>query len=467
MYEYNVLSNYDFAKILIYAICIMVILWRIAVYLGERDANDDKQKKNILQKVVPFGVLCVFLSDFALLIYRLIYYPWAAKPQPSPASIVREMRYGADDFLLWGWANDSQLAILSSLAGTALWLFWTIYAFKYKPSNSVWWKRACKVLAYIIISVSILGFNIHSFGDLVWWTVVFIVVAVLIRVSSGRTKLQEKCTNLKTIDIQLPTDETVEKSHEENPECNERPTLKKYKKNNLDAVRSSDEVIGNNIPPLSVSQTEKIQKQTSCSIAAESSKPTHEIGKSQGKAISNDNKKWSLLCRILIILLFVAELVAIISLININKVINYKLEPVTDNIHTYVNEHFGLNALSKDEYERFVNKNRDLISKHNYDPIYINALYCNKLYIDIFGRNSFYRSIHDYGDKAPRQREVKLKKIAYAYLYPKWKYEYNKYIELLERESEDRKNATYILYSFIILGGLGIYLLSYRKIKSL
>ena len=80
MYEYNVLSNYDFAKILIYAICIMVILWRIAVYLGERDANDDKQKKNILQKVVPFGVLCVFLSDFALLIYRLIYYPWAAKP---------------------------------------------------------------------------------------------------------------------------------------------------------------------------------------------------------------------------------------------------------------------------------------------------------------------------------------------------------------------------------------------------
>ena len=44
----------------------------------------------------------------------------------------------------------------------------------------------------------------------------------------------------------------------------------------------------------------------------------------------------------------------------------------------------GLGSLSKQEYDTFVDKNRDLIASHNYDPVYINNLYSNKQFIDKF-----------------------------------------------------------------------------------
>lgn len=49
----------------------------------------------------------------------------------------------------------------------------------------------------------------------------------------------------------------------------------------------------------------------------------------------------------------------------------------------------GLGSLSKQEYDAFVDKNRDLIASHNYDPVYINNLYSNKQFIDKFGVEQF------------------------------------------------------------------------------
>lgn len=49
----------------------------------------------------------------------------------------------------------------------------------------------------------------------------------------------------------------------------------------------------------------------------------------------------------------------------------------------------GLGSLSKAQYDSFINKNRDLISQHGYDPVYINNLYSNKQFIDRYGIEKF------------------------------------------------------------------------------
>ena len=49
----------------------------------------------------------------------------------------------------------------------------------------------------------------------------------------------------------------------------------------------------------------------------------------------------------------------------------------------------GLGSLSKAQYDSFINKNRDLISQHSYDPVYINNLYSNKQFIDKYGIEKF------------------------------------------------------------------------------
>lgn len=49
----------------------------------------------------------------------------------------------------------------------------------------------------------------------------------------------------------------------------------------------------------------------------------------------------------------------------------------------------GLGSLSKAQYDSFINKNKDLISQHGYDPMYINNLYSNKQFIDRYGIEKF------------------------------------------------------------------------------
>lgn len=49
----------------------------------------------------------------------------------------------------------------------------------------------------------------------------------------------------------------------------------------------------------------------------------------------------------------------------------------------------GLKSLSKAQYDSFINKNKDLISQHGYDPVYINNLYSNKQFIDKYGIEKF------------------------------------------------------------------------------
>lgn len=49
----------------------------------------------------------------------------------------------------------------------------------------------------------------------------------------------------------------------------------------------------------------------------------------------------------------------------------------------------GLGSLSKAQYDSFINRNKDLISQHGYDPVYINNLYSNKQFINRYGVDKF------------------------------------------------------------------------------
>ena len=49
----------------------------------------------------------------------------------------------------------------------------------------------------------------------------------------------------------------------------------------------------------------------------------------------------------------------------------------------------GLGSLSKQDYDAFVERNKELISRNGYDPIYINNLYSNKQFIDRYGVEKF------------------------------------------------------------------------------
>ena len=115
---------------------------------------------------------------------------------PSQASAYRELRY-MNDFTIFGWANDYQLPVLSSLSGCILLFCWTIYAFNFKPSDTTWWKKLCKLLAYIILSFIILGFQLHSFYDLLIYAIIFFIIVLLLKLARVRPKTEQQ-NNIQT-----------------------------------------------------------------------------------------------------------------------------------------------------------------------------------------------------------------------------------------------------------------------------
>lgn len=190
--EYHVLSNFEIGKILVYGGFSLAILWAVFGYLANRDASPHQPTKSLWRKILPWVIFCILLSDICLFVYRCIDYPWDLEPQPSQASVYREINYMGSGYPLWGWANDYQLPLLTSFAGVLLWFSWTIYAFKFKYSDTSWWKKACKIIAYILISVTILGFQIHEFGDLLGYVIILVVFIALLWIAHVTPEKQEE-----------------------------------------------------------------------------------------------------------------------------------------------------------------------------------------------------------------------------------------------------------------------------------
>ena len=235
--EYHVLSNGDFEKILIYTFFSLVGLLPLFSYLAKRDASTVGTRNTLLRKFIPWFSLCFLLSDITLLIYRCIAYQWEVVPQPSQASAFRELRYMVSGYILWGWANDDQLPVLTSLSGVILWSCWTIYSFNFKPSDTSWWKKVCKIIAYFIISITILGFQIHQFGDLWIYAIVFIIVMILLCIAHVKSDKQLASSVLEPIDEPLQNPQPQEKMFEEGLQNEE--TFVEIETQSFDVVESN------------------------------------------------------------------------------------------------------------------------------------------------------------------------------------------------------------------------------------
>ena len=221
--EYHVLSNGDIISILRNVAIVTFLMCLLFSYLASRDASNKNTKKGLVQKIIPWVLLCVFLSDIALLVARLYDYPWDIDAVPSQASAYREMQYLPTGFVLYGWANDYQLPVLSSLSGAVLWLCWTVYAFNFKPSDTLWWKKTCKVIAYIIISITIFGFQLHQYGDLWGYAMLLVVFIALLWIAHVKPEKKEISTPDEAI-IEYSKCESEDKDCECSPATNEDPS---------------------------------------------------------------------------------------------------------------------------------------------------------------------------------------------------------------------------------------------------
>lgn len=77
-----------------------------------------------------------------------------------------------------------------------------------------------------------------------------------------------------------------------------------------------------------------------------------------------ESSKLPLWRRFLIVFLLVVELASLVALINVDNIIDSKLEPVTDDVYRYVDEHFGYDALSYEQQREFKERNRDKLEKY-------------------------------------------------------------------------------------------------------
>lgn len=187
--EYHVLSNIDVIKILFYGLASGLFLaFYIFAELAKRDSSKQAGKKGIFGKALPWIVLLIFISELSLLGYRVFAYPWDIPPEPSGASMIREINEGlVSNYPVWGWANDYQFGLLSALSASIIWFCWTVYAFNFKPSNTSWWKKTSKGVAYLILSSFIYAFRFHYYDELLIYAVFPLVVFLLLWLAKVRT----------------------------------------------------------------------------------------------------------------------------------------------------------------------------------------------------------------------------------------------------------------------------------------
>lgn len=202
MNNYHVLSNNDIIEIVFFAIFTAVLLAVVFAKLGRRNPSPS-YKKGTVAKIVPWVLLLLFVSDMALIISRLIAYPWDIDPQPSNASAFREIQSLVIDTPVWGWANDYQMDIVGKIGGCLFTLCWTTYAFCFKRSDTNWWRKVFKVIAYILLSVLIIGFSFHEMRELLFFIVLIVAPSILLLFLA---RVKPTKTNIKN----APTDTTKE-----------------------------------------------------------------------------------------------------------------------------------------------------------------------------------------------------------------------------------------------------------------
>lgn len=145
----NIILNYKIDNIMTYdllnieAVIGATFVWSgvlggVYAYFAKRDPSEKNQQKGILRKIIPWIVLCFFCFDVFILIVRTGDYPW---------------KYNLSLQLQNRQILMSQREVIISFC-------WTLYAFMFRPSDTSWRKKVCKVIAYAILSIMILVFDL-------------------------------------------------------------------------------------------------------------------------------------------------------------------------------------------------------------------------------------------------------------------------------------------------------------------
>lgn len=157
-------SVLDIKNIIILTIYFSFILGGVFAYLAKRNPSEIKQQKGILRKIIPWVVLCAFFVIVVNLIDRIVDYPWKFN---APLQL------------------QNRLILMSQRE--VIYLFcWTVYAFMFRPSDTSWRKKVCKVIAYAILSIMILGFDLDlmfKYGVaqyIICFSAMFVFVVILL-----------------------------------------------------------------------------------------------------------------------------------------------------------------------------------------------------------------------------------------------------------------------------------------------
>lgn len=184
--------------------------------------------------------------------------------------------------------------------------------------------------------------------------------------------------------------------------------------------------------------------------------------------------------KILITFFILAAVTSTALLFFVDDIIHYNYTEITSDFNSYVNDsvsrQLDIRSWSEEYREKFLRDNDEELSEYINTNQYFSiaeTLYCNKLFIKIFGRKAFNESIASipqydfdgkYSDKAYRHRVSKLKAFLTKKLYPSLKEKYDTYQKLSTKERKERESTTYFAYTTVLLGGILVYLFSFRKI---
>lgn len=137
-----------------------------------------------------------------------------------------------------------------SLSGVVLWTCWTAYSFNYKSSEPTLGKKICKIVAYIILSITILEFKVHALSDLGMYAIIILTSFILLKIAHvkhGTQKLQKKEDSSVYMSIISPKKDSIEEDKASHDEKQVNLEKSNYKGTNITMDSTSDDYQAPNV----------------------------------------------------------------------------------------------------------------------------------------------------------------------------------------------------------------------------
>ncbi len=202
------------------------ILGGVYAYLAKRDPSERKQQKGIFLKIIPWILLCVVFLEFFILIVRTVDYPW---------------KYNLS-------LQIQNRLILNLQRGVIHGCCLTVYAFMFKSSDTSWWKKICKVIAYVTLSLLIIVFDLNNlFLDvyIIQYSTMLVFSIILLIIAHVRPSKKE-CNSLAITSAES-TQATIEEAMEES-EDTQKESASRFIPNIVNEEKTLSHTLEESIP---------------------------------------------------------------------------------------------------------------------------------------------------------------------------------------------------------------------------